>query len=154
FKLIKEFSMFGSLLRNVRALFRREKMEREMDAELRFHLEREIEENIRKGMSKEDAEREALKSFGGVEKTKEECREARGIMLVETLLQVFLSGSKILIKNPGFPALAALTLAWGMGANPAIFSVVYGVLFRPLPYKDGPRLVKLYQKASLAGVDD
>lgn len=134
-------------------MFQREKREREMAEELRFHLEMQIGENVRRGMSPERARTEALKSFGGVEKTKEECRDERGSFL-DTVLQDVRYGLRTLRRSPGFAAAAVLTLALGIGANTAIFSVVHGVLLQSLPYGGGERLVRLSQSAPGAGADD
>jgi predicted permease len=121
-----------------------------MDQELRFHLEMEIEGNLRRGMSLAEARREAMVSFGGVEKFKEECRDVRSAPLVESILKDVRYGLRILFRNPGFSAIAVLTLGLGIGANTAIFSVIYGVLVKPLPYKDGNQLVIVQQQAPLA----
>lgn len=144
--------MFRKLTGYVRALLHKDKVERDMDQELRFHLEMEIEGNVRRGMSLPEARRVALLSFGGVEKFKEECRDVRGAPLVESLLQDVRYGGRLLFRNPGFTAVAVLTLGLGIGANTAIFSVIYGVLMRPLPYKDGNQLVIVQQQAPLAHV--
>jgi predicted permease len=146
--------MFRKLSSYVRALLHKDKVERDMDNELRFHLEMEIEDNIKRGMSSSEARREALLRFGGVEKFKEECRDVRGAPLAESLLQDIRYGGRILLRNPGFTFVAVLTLALGIGANTAIFSVIYGVLMRPLPYKDGNQLVIVQQQAPLAGVNN
>jgi predicted permease len=124
-----------------------------MERELHFHLEREAEEYVRRGMTPDEARYAAMRSFGGVEQVKEECRDARGPRLLETLAQDARYGVRTLRKNPGFTALAVLTLALGIGANTAIFSVVNGVLLRPLPYDNGDRLVVLGQQAPLVGAD-
>ena len=136
-------------------MFRKEKAEREMEAELRFHLEMQVEENIRQGMPPESARAEALKSFGGVEKTKDECRDERRGSFLETVLQDMRYGLRTLRRSPGFAAAAILTLALGIGANTAIFSVVHGVLLQSLPYGGGERLVRLMpQGAPGAEVED
>ncbi len=141
------------LWRGLRALFRIERMEREMDAEMRFHLEMQTQENLRHGMSPAEAVRAALVGFGGVERFKEECRDARRPRVVETVWQDVRYGARVLFRNRGFTLVAMLTLALGIGANAAIFSVIYGVLLRPLPYQDGNRLVMLRQQAPLAKLD-
>ena len=146
--------MFRKFSSYVRALLHKDKVERDMDQELRFHLEMEIEANIKRGMSPPEARRDALLKFGGVEKFKEECRDVRGAPLVESLLQDVRYGVRILFRNPGFTVVAVFTLALGIGANTAIFSVIYGVLMKPLPYKDGNQLVIVQQQAPLARVNN
>ncbi len=146
--------MFRKFSDALRSLFRREKVERDLNDELRFHLEMEIEKNIARGMKPFEARTQALRSFGGVEKFKEECRDVRGGTLIESFIRDAHYGIRILLRNPGFTAVAILTLALGIGANTAIFSVIYGVLMRPLPYKDGNQLVIVHQQAPLAHVDN
>ncbi len=133
--------MPNSLMRSLRTLFKIKRTEREMDRELRFHLEMETEENIRRGMAPEEARLVALRSFGGVERFKEECRDVKRNRPLETLWQDTRFGARVLGRNPGFMLVAVLTLSLGIGANTAIFSVVYGVLLRPLPYQQGGQLV-------------
>src|SRR5580704_14566354 len=109
-------------------------IKREIDEELRFHIEQRTAENIAAGMPPEEAAREARKSFGNVQSVREECRETRSAGFGETLMQDVRFGLRMLSKNPGFSAVAALTLALGIGATTAIFSTVYGVLISPYPY--------------------
>lgn len=137
--------MLSKLTRRLRALFKRAELDHELDEELRFHLEREMEENVRQGMSPGEARRAALRSFGGVERAKEECREARGVRLIEDLWQDLFYGARILRKKPGFTLVAVLTLALGIGATTAIFSAVNPILFEPLPYPHADRIAAILE---------
>src|ERR1700694_2809177 len=115
------------------ALFRRRRLEDDLDAELRSHLEMAVEQNLRKGMIAEDARHEALRGFGGVEQTKEIYRDQRGLPMIETTLQDLRFGLRMLRRSPGFSILAILCLTLGIGAHAAVFSWVEGILFRPYP---------------------
>ncbi len=122
-----------TVLHRLAALFRRRRLEDDLDEELRSHLEMAVELNLRKGMSAEDARHEALKSFGGVEQAKENYRDQRGLPMIETTLQDLRFGLRMLRRSPGFSVLAILCLTLGIGANAAVFSWVEGILFRPYP---------------------
>jgi predicted permease len=128
---MREF--FRMLLHRLAAPFRRQHLENDLDEELRSHLEMAVEANLSKGMSAEDARREALRSFGGVEQTKELYRDQRGLPVIETTLQDLRFGLRILRRDAGFSMLAMLCLTLGIGANAAVFSWVEGILFRPYP---------------------
>jgi predicted permease len=128
---MREF--FRTFLHRLAALFRRRRLEDDLDEELRLHLEMAVELNLRKGMTAEDAHRDALRGFGGIEQTKENYRDQRGLPLIETTLQDLRFGLRMLRRSPGFSVLAILCLTLGIGANAAVFSWVEGILFRPYP---------------------
>jgi putative ABC transport system permease protein len=131
------------LLRRLRALFRKEELNQELSDELAFHLEKQIEQNLAAGMSAEEARYAALRRFGGVEQVKEECRDAWGVRFIDTLLQDIHFGLRMLAKNRGFTVVAVMTLALGIGVNTAIFSVLNGWLFRPLPVRAPEQIMVL-----------
>ncbi|MBO0860455.1 MAG: ABC transporter permease [Chloracidobacterium sp.] len=133
--------MLNKLRLQLRALFFKPKMEDELQAELQFHLEREIEENIARGMNAEDARYAALRRFGGVERVKEESRDVRGIRLLEEVWQDLRYGARMLMKQTGFTLIAVLTLALGIGANTAVFSLLDAMLLKMLPVKEPEQLV-------------
>ncbi|HYL62228.1 MAG TPA: ABC transporter permease [Candidatus Methylomirabilis sp.] len=135
----------------VGSIIRRPRMESEMDSEIRFHIEACANDLERGGLPRHEAMRRARMEFGAIDNAKEECREARGLSFYDTLLQDLRFGLRMLRKSPGFTAVALLTLAIGIGANTAIFSVVYGVLLEPLPYQAPSRLIILNETTPRVG---
>jgi predicted permease len=127
----------------LRAATRRPQLETDMEAELRFHMEAYAADLMRSGISPGEAVRRARIEFGGAERVKEECREARGVHWLETLRQDVRYASQTLRKSPGFSVVAMATIALGVGANVAIFSILEGVLLRPLPYPHAEQLLSL-----------
>ncbi len=133
--------MLNDLRFRLRALFRRNAMESELDQELRFHFDKEVEKHIRAGMPPEEARRHARLTFGGHEQVKEDCREARGTSRLETVFQDIQYALRIHRKNPSFFCIAVLTLALGIGASTAIFSLVNTILLKSSPYPNASRVV-------------
>ncbi len=126
-------------------LFRRKEMEEKLDKELRFHIERHAADLVARGQDPEEARREARLTLGGPEQVKERCRDARGTRWLEDLLQDFRYALRTMRQRPGFAAVAVLTLALGTGATTVMFTVVSGVLLKPLAYPQPDRLVSLHE---------
>jgi len=141
----------------LRTQFRKQELDQELSEELAFHIAKETEENIVAGMSAEEAHYAALRTFGGVDRVKEECRDAWGVRFIDTLLQNIRFGLRMLGKNRGFTAVAIIMLALGIGVTTTIFTAANDFLLRPLPFSNSDRLVmvkRYFKDSSPSGTND
>src|SRR2546429_7117810 len=138
----------------LRSLFRWAQADQELDDELRDHLERKTEEYVARGMAPAEARRRAWLDLGGVEQTKEKCRDTRRVNWIQDFVQDLRFGLRMLRKSPGFTGVAIFTLALGIGATTAIFSVVDSLLLRPLPYRNSHRVVRIWNTFSPRGMTE
>ena len=135
--------MLSDWLFRARSLLRRAKVEEELDSEMRFHVARQVEAYIKAGLAPDEARRRARLEFGGIDQIKEECRDARGVRLVEEAWRDACYGARLLRRRPAFAWTIIAILALGIGANTLVFSVVNAVLLAPLPFRDAGRLVQI-----------
>ena len=126
--------MLSDLLIRLRALFRRNAVEAELDDELRFHFDQQVEKHMHSGLTREEATRQTRLIFGTLDRTKEECRDARGVHFLETLAQDVRYAARAMARNRGFTLVLVAILALGIGGTTAMYSVVDAVLLRPLPF--------------------
>jgi hypothetical protein len=132
----------------LRSLFSRRRLEQELDEELGYHVERELQQEMERGTSPEEARYAALRSIRDLEQRKEECRDMRRLNMLDNMMQDFRYAVRGLLKNRAFAFVAILTLGLGIGASSAIFSVVDAVLLRALPYPNPQKLVRVWEQAS------
>src|SRR5437899_2676129 len=136
----------------LRSLFRWAQADQELDDELRDHLERKTEEYVAQGMTSEEARRRARIDLDGIEQTKEKCRDTWRVNWIQDFVQDLRFGLRMLRKSPGYTGVAVITLALGIGATTAIFSVVDSLLLRPLPYRNSHRVVRIWNTFSPRGM--
>src|ERR1043166_7376421 len=130
----------------LRSLFRRARVEREMDAELQFHVDQEIAEHLARGMSPAEARAAALRAVGDVTRVKEDCRQSLGLRLLDELRQDARYGARSFLKTPGFTVVAVLPLTLVIAATATVFPLLDALIFKPLPVSSPDELVTLYEQ--------
>ena len=138
------FSSIRAFFCRLLNVVRRNKSDGILDSELEFHLEMEIQENLRRGMNPEEARRRAHIALGGMDQTREAYRETGSISWIEALIRDARYGIRMFRKNPGFSLAAIITLALCIGANTAIYSMLDALIFKPLPFPEADRIVSVY----------
>jgi len=146
--------MLSGLRVRFRSLFRRTAVTREIDHELQFHLGQQMEKYLRAGLTREQAARRLRLEFGGLTQIKEDCQEARGVSFVEHIGQDVRYAMRMFGRTPGFTVVVVMTLALGIGANTAVFSLINAVLLKMLPVKDPEQLVKFSKVQPVNGPTD
>jgi predicted permease len=147
--MVKQF--LEETFNRMRSFFRKAPLDRELNEEMHAHLEMAVEENIRRGMPREEARRQALVQFGSVEQARERHRESRGLPWLDVLMQDLRFTLRTFRRDIGFTVVAVVILALGIGANIAVFSVVNTILLRPLPFPDAQQLVRIVEKQAGSG---
>ena len=141
-----------------RSIVRRRQVDQDLDDEIQYHLEQQVDVLVAQGMDRAEAWRTVRRNFGGVDLAKDQCRDARGVQLIDTLRQDVRYAGRTLRRNPGFATVAVLTLALGIGANTAVFSLVDGILLSRLPYASADQLVSIngatYPNGAFAAMRD
>ncbi|MGC1299790.1 MAG: ABC transporter permease [Alloacidobacterium sp.] len=146
--------LLRQMLNRLRSFFRKEPLDRELDAEMASHMEMAVEENVRRGMNPEEARRQAMVRFGGVQQAREQQREARGLPWIDVLMQDLRFTFRTLARDRGFAIVAVLILGLGIGADIAVFSVVNAILLRPLPFHEPQQLVWFAGNNGAGGLSD
>jgi predicted permease len=143
--------VFRETLNRFRSFFRKLPLDHELDAEMAEHIEMAVDENVRRGLSQEEARRQALIQFGGMQQAREQHRETRGLPWIDVLMQDLRFTFRTMRRDRGFTIIAVLILALGIGANIAVFSVVNTILLRPLPFRDPQQLVRIVERDPKTG---